>query len=533
MIVKNIHISSSHVLVHCSDGWDRTAQLTSLAQVCLDPYYRTLEGFQVLVEKDWCSFGYKFMDRCGHLSNDRNFVALSATNAAANTFVNVQNKLYNNKHIRETSPIFQQFLDCVFQVMHQNPTSFEFNEYFLTRLHYHVYSCQFGTFLSNCEKDRRRYRTTADNKLSSVWDYFNSEIKQYLNPSYDSSISRARGDDKDVLFPDPKAVKYWAKLFGKTDAELNAIDESPIPSSLPTGRTTPEGSSHLDPLTSNDKESAVQQRLEFDSDPSPGPSSHTTTKPLPTVKTNNTRGSVPSSPRLAAETDNLDSKLPALSGAAGAFGGVLMDSIKVFAVGMRDSWYSKTTGPGSSFSDDPLQVRDVRPSSAGPQHGTLSRSNSNRQRPTAGEELTSILAGVHGRSATPSPKHSLAELTLQQEISRGVPRSGTRSPPPPNGSSSPSTLSFPSPIRAVPKANILVARSDSPLHGSPLHDSPLHDAPGKSTPRVPSPDQTTTLPTSRSAEATDAEAADQSVPELQETFNEPAKDLPHPLYIVD
>jgi protein tyrosine phosphatase len=31
------------VLVHCSDGWDRTSQLTALAQLLLDPYYRTIE----------------------------------------------------------------------------------------------------------------------------------------------------------------------------------------------------------------------------------------------------------------------------------------------------------------------------------------------------------------------------------------------------------------------------------------------------------------------------------------------------------
>ena len=31
------------VLVHCTDGWDRTPQITSLAQILLDPYYRTIE----------------------------------------------------------------------------------------------------------------------------------------------------------------------------------------------------------------------------------------------------------------------------------------------------------------------------------------------------------------------------------------------------------------------------------------------------------------------------------------------------------
>ena len=32
----------TNVVVHCSDGWDRTTQLSALAQLLLDPYFRTL-----------------------------------------------------------------------------------------------------------------------------------------------------------------------------------------------------------------------------------------------------------------------------------------------------------------------------------------------------------------------------------------------------------------------------------------------------------------------------------------------------------
>lgn len=42
-VVENIHCQGRPVLVHCSDGWDRTTQIVSLAKLCLDPYYRTMK----------------------------------------------------------------------------------------------------------------------------------------------------------------------------------------------------------------------------------------------------------------------------------------------------------------------------------------------------------------------------------------------------------------------------------------------------------------------------------------------------------
>lgn len=54
-----------HNLVFSSDGWDRASQLSALVQLIVDPFYRTIEGFELLIEKEFCSFGHRFLDRCG------------------------------------------------------------------------------------------------------------------------------------------------------------------------------------------------------------------------------------------------------------------------------------------------------------------------------------------------------------------------------------------------------------------------------------------------------------------------------------
>ncbi|KAM8752815.1 phosphatidylinositol-3-phosphate phosphatase MTMR1 isoform 6-T6 [Rhynchonycteris naso] len=127
-IADKIESGKTSVVVHCIDGWDRTAQLTSLAMLMLDSYYRTIKGFETLIEKEWISFGHRFALRVGH-GNDNHADA-------------------------DRSPIFLQFIDCVWQMTRQFPSAFEFNELFLITILDHLYSCLFGTFLCNCEQQQ-------------------------------------------------------------------------------------------------------------------------------------------------------------------------------------------------------------------------------------------------------------------------------------------------------------------------------------------------------------------------------------------
>ncbi|XP_046863907.1 myotubularin-related protein 1-like isoform X1 [Xenia sp. Carnegie-2017] len=50
-IVQHVDEKGIAALIHCSDGWDRTAQLSSISQILLDPYYRTIKRFQLVFFK--------------------------------------------------------------------------------------------------------------------------------------------------------------------------------------------------------------------------------------------------------------------------------------------------------------------------------------------------------------------------------------------------------------------------------------------------------------------------------------------------
>eukprot|EP00111_Clytia_hemisphaerica_P003116 TCONS_00008846-protein len=154
-------LNFNHVLLSIGSGVERAAQLSSLVQLIMDPFYRTMDGFQILLQKEWCSIAFPF--------KKRNLVDFSSE--------------------EDLSPLFLQFLDCVWQLTQQYPLSFEFSESLLEMLAEHSYSGRFGTFLN---EEKETDENTPGSTLS-IWSYIQLKISvsdHLLNYNYDQHHNR-------------------------------------------------------------------------------------------------------------------------------------------------------------------------------------------------------------------------------------------------------------------------------------------------------------------------------------------------------
>ena len=178
---------NNSVLIHCSDGWDRTSQLSALTQILLDPFYRTINGFAVLVEKDWLSFGHQFALRNGLVKKGGGD--------------------------DQSSPIFLQFLDAVHQLLLQNPNSFEFNEKFLLFLAKNYNSNLYGTFMFNHDKQRKE--NNAKEKSVSIWTEIYRNYDPYVNIYYSPNSVK-------ILKPNFAYynIKLWTEFFMENNPYL-------------------------------------------------------------------------------------------------------------------------------------------------------------------------------------------------------------------------------------------------------------------------------------------------------------------------
>ncbi|XP_012270796.1 myotubularin-related protein 4 isoform X2 [Orussus abietinus] len=235
-VAQAIEKDGRPVLVHCSDGWDRTPQIVALAQLLLDPYYRTMEGFQVLCEREWLDFGHKFADRCGQT------VGCEDPN--------------------ERCPVFLQWLDCVHQLIKQFPSSFQMSAAYFVKLAQHTYSQLFGTFLCNTRQERLQLRIR--DRTFSVWRFLNSS--SFVNHLYSPSKDR-------VLWPsyNVRDLVEWPKVhlgalettLGIDKQRVTLIDIDGAENEEPQGQMTKTRS--YDDLIHAQNHVAIQHRRLSDS----------------------------------------------------------------------------------------------------------------------------------------------------------------------------------------------------------------------------------------------------------------------------
>lgn len=179
------------MLVQCSEGTDRTPQICSLVQIMLDPYYRTLEGFAVLVEKEWVDFGHPFGLRLG---------------------------IRKDKETDERAPVFLQFLDGVSQLIRQYPLSFEFTCHYLAKVGFELYSNRYGNFLCSGHSEQLEHKIFQE--TLSIWGELLQENNElYVNPFF---VLAQESDMFELRRPNfsPKSCVFFREHFLRLTSEV-------------------------------------------------------------------------------------------------------------------------------------------------------------------------------------------------------------------------------------------------------------------------------------------------------------------------
>eukprot|EP00127_Corallochytrium_limacisporum_P004305 Clim_evm250s157 gene=Clim_evmTU250s157 len=166
-VAQVLEYEASSVMLVSAQGTDRNLLVASLAEFLVDPFYRTIRGFQFLIDKTWISMGHPFATRYARYSSYYDD---------------------NSSPSSERAPIFHLFLDCIYQIITQKPNAVEFTPNLLILLQDELYMGWGGNFLGNSEQERSQ--DLQDEERTShggIWEKVHTDSRhhQYVNPLYE------------------------------------------------------------------------------------------------------------------------------------------------------------------------------------------------------------------------------------------------------------------------------------------------------------------------------------------------------------
>ncbi|XP_076105150.1 myotubularin-related protein 10-B-like isoform X7 [Mytilus galloprovincialis] len=207
------------VVIKEFDSRNFACLVSSLSQILMDPNFRTQVGFQSLVQREWIMMGHPFQKH--------------------NNLIQQGNS--------ERVPVFLLFLDCVWQLLQQFPSSFAFTETYLTSVWDSVQLGLFESFLFDSPHQRSRFnvenRVMRQFRLPPVWSW-NVQFSQddqavFNNPLYILKCkSQINGPVKDTmsdksslngsLTRNTSYVFKLGKYYDDINAEVFSDEPSPI-----------------------------------------------------------------------------------------------------------------------------------------------------------------------------------------------------------------------------------------------------------------------------------------------------------------
>ncbi|KAK3595189.1 hypothetical protein CHS0354_002794 [Potamilus streckersoni] len=140
-VAELIQSKQRSVVIKESNGRNFSCVVSSMVQIMLDPYFRTIDGFQSMIQREWVKMGHPFQ-----------------TNHC----------LLGSSDTDQMQPVFLLFLDCVWQLLQQFPGCFAFTDTYLTTLWDTVHIGLFETFLFDSDYQRSKFSSQEGKNIRKV-----------------------------------------------------------------------------------------------------------------------------------------------------------------------------------------------------------------------------------------------------------------------------------------------------------------------------------------------------------------------------